>query len=164
MIMNPQNSWFSPIGGVYMGEKSEILKIRIADYLSGFPGKKLFFREKHSVEDKFFSCDKTHSIANTEEFKIEESLKSYADLFYDKTRYSGFFNTNLENFLKTEKINHVGLMGVETHTSILFTAEELRNQGYNVTVIEPCTMSRDDFMHGYAISLMVNFLGVHIGA
>lgn len=164
IVLNPQNSWFSPAGNVYMGEKAEILKIRIADYLSGFAGKKLFFREKHSVEDKFFVSEKTHSITTTEDFQIEASLKPYANFFYDKTRYSAFFKTDLDNFLKSEKIKHVGLMGVETHTSVLFTAEDLRNLGYDVTVVEPCTMSRDDYMHGCAISLMANFLGVYIGA
>jgi nicotinamidase-related amidase len=162
MVMNAQNSFFSKTGSVYMGEKAEILISRIGDYLSGYNNKIIFFREKHSTEDSFFINDKTHSIATTKDMFIHDSLKKYATNFYDKTRYSAFYNTDLDSFLKREKVKNIGLMGIETHTSILFSAEELRNRNYEVTVIEPCTMSRDNHMHNYALTLMNNFLGVRI--
>jgi len=162
LVMNAQNSFLSSTGSVYMGEKAEILKKRLADYLSGFRGTKIFFREKHSMEDGFFINDKTHSIATTEDTKVHDSVNKFANYFYDKNRYSAFYDTGFEPFLKREKIKNVGIIGVETHTSILFTAEELRNRGYEVTVVEPCSMSRDDYMHAYAIALMKNFLGVMV--
>lgn len=163
LVMNSQNSFLSPEGSVYMGEKAEILKIRMKDYLSDFNGMRLFFREKHSREDSFFSNDKTHSLVTTPDFNIVEELKPLADNFFDKTRYSAFFDTNLGDFLKSKKVEKVTMAGLETHTSILFTAEELRNRGYDVTIIEPCCMSRDDFMHSYSIALMRNFLSVRVG-
>jgi len=162
MVMNAQNSFLSEKGSIYIGEKAEILKHRMSDYLSGFSGIKLFLREKHAKEDSFFLNEKTHSIATTEDMLIHESLKKYATNFYDKTRYSAFFNTDIEPFLKREQVHNIGLMGLETHTSILFTAEELRNREYEVTIIEPCSMSIDDYMHNYALALMKNFLGVRI--
>jgi len=161
-IMNAQNSFFSPSGSVYMGDKAEILRIRLEDYLSGINGLKVFFREKHAVEDDFFISDKTHSIVNTEDFHIIESLRKYSSIIFDKTRYSAFYNTGLDVFLKKEHVEKVIMAGIETHTSILFTAEELRNRGYEVTVIEPCTMSRDNFLADFAISLMKNCLSVSI--
>jgi nicotinamidase-related amidase len=162
LVMNPQNSFLTVGGSVYMGEKAEILKVRLVDFLSGFNKPKLFFREKHALEDKFFINDVTHSVTNTSDFAISDSLKKHANEFWDKTRYSAFFDTNLENFLSQKRARHVGIIGVETHTSVLFTAEELRNRGYEVSVVEPCVMSRDDYLHGYAVSLMKNFLGVRI--
>lgn len=163
LVMNPQNSFLSPGGTVYMGEKADILRIRLKDYLSGFSKKTLYFKEKHAREDKFFINDTTHSLATSSDFEVCPDLIGFAKRFDEKTRYSAFFGTSLENLLMSEKIKHVGIVGVETHTSILFTAEELRNRGYDVTVIEPCTASRDDYMHLYAINLMRNFLGVRIG-
>lgn len=163
MVMDAQNSFLSKEGSVYMGEKAEILKIRIIDYLSNFNKKRIFFREKHIPQDSFFVMDKTHSVATMNDFKIAKDVKSCADIFMDKTRYNAFFKTDLESILSREKANHIGLMGVETHTSVLFTSEELRNRGFEVTVIEPCTMARDDYMHSSALSIMRNFLGVRIG-
>ena len=161
-LMCPQNSYFHPSGSVYMGEKAEVLKIRLFDYLARYGGMKIFFREKHVVADGFFVNDKTHSVVNTFDFLVLDEFKRYASVYYDKNRYSGFFDTGLDALVKKEKISSVVLMGVETHTSVLFTAEELRNRSIDVSVIEPLTASRDDFMHSTAISVMNNFLGVRI--
>jgi nicotinamidase/pyrazinamidase len=162
LVMNPQNSFLTEGGSVYMGEKAEILKVRMADFLSSFNNPKVYIREKHALEDKFFINEITHSVANTSDFAVSDQIKKYATDFWDKTRYSAFFDTNLEGFLRQKRVNHVGIIGVETHTSVLFTAEELRNRGYEVSVVEPCVMSREDYLHGYAITLMKNFLGVRI--
>ena len=164
-VMCPQNSFLDPQGSVYLGERAEILKVRMVDYLSEFQNeRKIFFREKHAEADQFFSNDVTHSVVNTPDFHIVDCLKKYADVIFDKTRYSGFFNTGLDDFLKKERITQVSLIGLETHTSILFTAEELRNRGIDVKMIEPLTASRQDHLHNVSISLMANHLGVHIGS
>jgi len=162
LVMNPQNSFFDETGSVYMGPKAEVLKVRLVDLLSNFSKTKVFFREKHAPEDTFFVGDKTHSIATTFDYDAYEGLRKHANLFFDKTRYNALYNTQLEAFLKQKNVKRVGLAGVETHTSILFTAEDLRNKGYEVTVIEPCVMSRDDYFHGYAINVMRHFLGVRV--
>jgi len=164
LVMCPQNSFFNPKGAVYMGEKADTLRIRLEDYVPKFNGMKIFFREKHAESDEFFVNDKTHSIVNTFDFFIIDSLKKYANVFIDKTRYSAFFNTEFSVLLKKEKIISTTIVGVETHTSVLFTAEELRNRGISVSVIEPLVTSRNDFLHNTAITLMNNFLGVCLNA
>jgi nicotinamidase/pyrazinamidase len=163
-VMCPQNSFLDPTGSVYMGEKAEILKTRLQDYLPHSTDKKIFFREKHAESDEFFSSDKTHSIVNTPEFQIESSLQKYIDMLIDTTRYSGFYDTGLDSLLKREKISAVTVIGLETHTTVLFTVEELRNRGLKVSLIEPLLASRDDFLHNTAISLMINNLGVSLNA
>jgi len=162
LVMNPQNSFFSHKGTVYMGEKAEILKVRLDDFLKSFSKTKIFLREAHAMEDDFFTADRTHSITNSEDFKIHSVLQKYADITENKTRYSALYETQIMDELVRRRVKHVGLVGVETHTSILFTAEELRNRNYEVSVVEPCTTSRDTYMHSYAITLMRHSLGVRI--
>ncbi len=162
LVMNPQNSFLSKNGLVYMGDKAEILKIRLADFLPKFGKEIIYFREKHAAEDTFFISDKTHSVANTEDFLFCKELKKFGHKSMEKTRYSAFFDTALEENLKKRRINNIGIVGVETHTSVLFTAADLRNRNYDVTVVEPCVMSRDDYLHGCAITLMRHTLGVRI--
>ena len=159
-MMCPQNSFFHPNGSVYMGEKAEILKIRLESYLPSFSGMKVFFREKHAEADDFFSNDKTHSIVNSFDFNVYDSFKKYANVFYDKTRYSAIYNTGFDILLRKENVTSVVIVGVETHTSVLFTAEEIRNRNISVCIVEPLVASRDDFMHNQAVSLMINYLGV----
>jgi nicotinamidase/pyrazinamidase len=161
IVMCPQNSFFDPKGSIYTGEKSDVLKIRLIDYLKGYQGKKIYFREKHAEIDTFFANDVTHSIVNSFDYKICDGFTPFADLIYDKTRYSGFFNTELDIFLRKDNVKSVCLVGIETHISILYTAEELRNRNVDVTIIEPLTASRDDYMHNVAMSLMINSLGVN---
>lgn len=163
-VMCPQNSYLSPKGTVYMGEEAEVFKIRLKDYLSTAKEEKIFFREKRALEDEFFMKDKTHSIVNSFDYHIEESLKKYAGPIFDKTRYSSFYGTDLDRDVKIKRIKSVILIGLETHTSILFTAEELRNRNIDVTIIEPLLLSRDEYMHNVAITLMVNQLGVRLGS
>ena len=162
LVMNPQNSFLSPNGSVYMGEKAEILKIRMVDFLKGFSKPRIFLREAHAREDTFFISDKTHSITNEMDFHICDEFKKYVDIVENKIRYSALYCTGLLNELDNLKARTIGIIGVETHTSVLFTAEELRNRGYEVIIIEPCVMSRDDYLHGYAITLMRHYLGVRI--
>lgn len=164
VVMCPQNSFLDSKGSIYMGEKAEILKIRLIDYLSGYKGKKIFFREKHAESDFFFSNDRTHSVANTYDYKICDCFKGLADLFFDKIRYSGFFETGFEVWLKQNHVQSVILAGVETHTSILYTSEELRNRRISVTVLEPLLASREEYMHSAAVSMMTNNLGVKVSA
>jgi nicotinamidase-related amidase len=160
VVMCPQNSFLDPKGSLYMGEKAEILKVRLIDYLSEFKGKKIFFREKHAEADTFFSNDRTHSV----DYNICDCFKGCADLFFDKIRYSGFYETSFDVFLKQNHVQSVILAGVETHTSILFTSEELRNRRVDVTILEPLTLARDGYMHCAALSLMINNLGVRVSA
>ena len=162
LVLNPQNSYLSPKGSLYMGDKSDFLRMRLIDYLKGFKGKKIFLREKHAVDDAFFRRQKTHSIVNTEDFHIHESLRAYASLIIDKVRYSAFYQTDLYKELIIEKVKNVGVVGLETHTSVLYTVEELCNRGYEVSIVEPLVMSVDDTLHRYAITLMDNSLGIHI--
>jgi len=162
--MNAQNSFLSQDGSVYMGEKAETLKVRLLDYISSYRGKVLFFREIHAMDDTFFVNEKTHSIATTTDCLIHNSLRGKTCNFFDHSRYDSFHGTSLEPHLKREKVTSVTMVGVETHTSVLFTAESLRNRDYPVKVIEPCCMSRDDYMHSCAVSLMANSLGVRIGS
>jgi len=145
---------------MYQGDKAETLKIRMKDYLKGFRNPKVFIREKRSINDPFYKADKTFNIATTGDYQVPDDLRPLADFFHDKTRYNALYEPKIKTFLKSYR--HIGLMGLETHTSIMFTAEELVSTGYDVTVIEPCTLSRDDYLHGYAISIMSHYLGVRI--
>jgi nicotinamidase-related amidase len=161
-VMCPQNSFFDPSGSVYLGPKTIDLKLRLQDYMSTFSGMKIIFREIHSESDKFFSKDKTHSIANTSDSLIIPELKKYASICCNKTRYNAFYDTDLDSILKQNKAKSVLVAGVETHTSVLFTVEELLNRSYEVSIIEPLLGARDEYFHSCAISLMVDQLGVNV--
>ena len=162
VALNLQNSFLDKSGSVYMGEKAEILKVRLKDYFSGMSCPKVFVRETHAKQDDFFITDKTHSVVTTPDHEIHIDLKKYVDLKENKSRYCALYKTKLESQLQNHKTKTVFLVGLETHTSVLFTANSLRNRGYEVIVVEPCVMSREDYLHGAAIDIMRNALGVRV--
>ncbi|RKY81812.1 hypothetical protein DRQ07_03100 [candidate division KSB1 bacterium] len=162
LALNLQNSFLSEKGSLYMGEKAETLKIRVMDFLSKFSGKKIFVREIHGKEDTIFMSEKTHSIANSYDCEIHENLRKFADLKDDKTYYDALYNTEIETLIKKQNTKDITVIGLETHTSVMFTVNSLCNRGYNVSVIEPCVMSREDYLHGCAITIMRHYLNVRI--
>jgi nicotinamidase-related amidase len=119
-------------------------------------------RELHAKDDKFFQTDKTHSLVGSKDLEIPEAFKPYTKMIINTTTYNAFYRTPLESELNKIKPRRVYLVGLETHTFIMFTAEELRNRGYEVSLIEPLTTAEDEYLHGLGITMLRNFLAVDI--
>jgi len=160
-----QKSYFSPKGSCYLSDKVETLKVRLKEYLRSAKSNNsiiYMIREIHSSEDKFFKGTKTHSLVGSKDLEIPEVFKPYTKIIINTTTYNAFYKTALDSELNKIKPNKVYLVGLETHTFILFTAEELRNRGYQVSLIEPLAMAGDEYLHGLGITMLKNFLAVDI--
>jgi nicotinamidase-related amidase len=160
-----QKSYLSPKGSRYLGEKSDILDIRLKAYFKTLNLSEnivYLLREVHQPNDTFFLNKKSGSLVGSEDIEIPEFYKAYSKSTYNTMRYNAFYQTPLDSEVYKLKPNKVTLIGMETHTTILFTAEEFRNRGYNVTVIEPLVTSSDDYLHAVGITLLHNFLTVNI--
>ena len=165
IVCGMQRAYFHKSGSMYFGDKSEILKIRLQDFLreKNSSGAAIFFiREVHQVNDKFFQNTKTYGLVGTEDIKIPEVFKPFAKLVINTARYSGFYRTALDSELNKIQPYKVHLVGMETHTTVLFTAEDLKNRDYDVVVHEPLVCSEDDFMHSLGINILSNVLSVEI--
>jgi len=160
-----QKAYFNSQGSRYLGEKAETLKVRLIEYLkSAKLNNSIIYmiRELHHLEGNFFSGIKTHSTVGSIDLEIPEAFKPYLKLIIDSTTYNAFYKTVLDSELNKNKPNKVCLVGLETHTFILFTAEELRNRGFKVSVIEPLTMAEDEYLHGLGVTMLKNYLAVDI--
>lgn len=160
--MGLQRAYLHNAGSKYIGEEAEILKVRVKDFLENKSCPIFYTREIHCIKDTFFRCDKSNSIVGSLDIEIVEMLKPFSKLMLNTSRYNAFYRTPLESELKKVGPDQVVLIGVETHSNILFTAEELRNRGYDVLVIEALTQSRDAYMHASGINILSNTLSVDI--
>lgn len=160
----PQKAYFNKSGSMYYGEKSDILKVRIESYLKSLNNNSIVYgiREIHESCDTFYRTTKTHSIVGSLDIEIPEVFKPYIKMIINSDRYNAFYGTPLDSEIHKIKPENICIIGVETHTHILFNAEECRNRGYEVTVLEPLIMSEDEYMHSASISLMRNCLSVNI--
>jgi len=59
---------------------------------------------------------------------IDELMFMPGEYFIKKTRYSGFYGTNLDEVLTTEKVEHLYIVGVCTSICVMETVADLRKQ------------------------------------
>lgn len=125
----------------------------------------IYICDSHDKDDKEFSRFRwpAHAVRGTEGAKIIDDLKPQnGDLVIEKTTYSGFYQTNLDETLQGLGTTGLRLTGCVTHICILFTASDAVLRGYNVSVVEDCVagLSRED--HDAALRIMKNVLGAKI--
>lgn len=65
------------------------------------------------------------------------------DIVIKKHRYSGFYGTDLDMILRTEKIDTVAITGVTTETCCAATARDAMYNGYRVAFISDATGTYD---------------------
>ena len=79
-----------------------------------------------------------------------------------KTRYSGFFNTDLEQRLAGLKPDKLIICGVCTDICVLHTASDARNRDYNVEIPKDCVASFDVDAHTWALRHASDILGAAV--
>ena len=138
----------------------------------------IFVRDRHKPDDKEFETWPPHCIEGTKEAEIIDELKEFTGphkknteppIYLLKTRYSGFFETELEYLLRTrKKPEQVIVVGVCTDICILHTVADLRMRDYKVIVPKDCVETFDspehpaDETNKWALGHMKNILGAEI--
>jgi len=165
IVCGLQRAYFHSKGVQYLGERAEILKVRLLAYFKNLNTKDhvvFCLREVHQSNDAFFQGTKSYALVGTEDIELMEMFKPFIKFTVNTCRYSGFHKTALESELQKVRPQKVFVVGVQTHTNILFTCEELRNRDYDVTVYEPLTTAEDDFLHATGVNMLSNALAVHV--
>lgn len=124
--------------------------------------KLIFTQDWHQPDDPEFKMWPRHCVAGTEEAEIVPELASYEGIHIHKTRYSAFYNTNLDQILKEIAPDKVTVCGVCTDICVLYTVADLRNRDYPVEVHEKCVASFDPEAHEWALKHMEKILGVKV--
>jgi len=101
----------------------------------------------HDLDDEEFQMFPPHCVEGTEETEIIDELRipfvKARGQYIPKTRYSGFFNTELELILEHLKPEQVIVVGVCTDICILHTVADLRNRDYRVIIPRDCVETFD---------------------
>ncbi len=125
----------------------------------------IYICDTHDPDDKEFSKFgwPPHAVKNTKGAKIIDELKPQeSDIVIEKTTYSGFYNTGLDETLKKLGIASIRLAGCVTHICIMFTASDAVLRDYKVTVVENgvAGLAKED--HEAGLRIMKNVMGVRI--
>jgi maleamate amidohydrolase len=91
-------------------------------------------------------------IENTEGSELINGLsKSEGDYEVVKTRYSGFFKTDLEDLLSKLDIDTIIICGVNTHACIRMTAIDAWQRDFNVIISKDSVSSYDQEHHNVTL-------------
>lgn len=122
----------------------------------------IYVCDSHEEDDKEFRMFPKHCVKGTVESEIIDELKPFKGKIMHKTRYSGFYNTALEDVLKKLNPDKVTVVGVCTDICVMHTAADLRNRDYNVEIPVDCVASFNEDNHMFALKHMENVLGVRL--
>ncbi len=120
----------------------------------------IWFRQefKEDLSDAFLALRKTGTkltIENTDGCKLLPELnKKENDYEIVKKRYSGFFNTQLDDLLDKLKIDILIIAGVCTHACIRMTAIDAYQRDYEVLLATDCTDSYEKEHHEVSLRYM----------
>ena len=97
----------------------------------------IFTKDSHREGDPEFEIFPPHCLVGTPEHELVEELRDLeprAHAVVQKTRYSAFHGTNLEEILRDLSPDQVHVIGVCTDICVLHTTADLRNRDYRVVV------------------------------
>jgi len=123
----------------------------------------IFLKDNHSEDDLEFEVFQKHCVKGTKGAEIIDELKvAENDIDILKTRYSGFYNTNLDEVLKEKNIKEVEVVGVCTSICVMDTVGDLRNRDYPVVVWKNGVADFDDEAHRFALIRMEKIYAVKV--
>ena len=150
---------------LYCGERARRIIPKIQRLLEGelSRGSEVFFLcDHHDPDDPEFKMFPPHCIAGTTEAEVIPELAVYPGEIIAKRRYSGFFETQLEEKLKQLQPDKLIVCGVLTNICVMHTTADARNRDYEVEIPVNCVASPDAAAHRFALEHMDSVLGARL--
>jgi nicotinamidase/pyrazinamidase len=120
--------------------------------------------DNHASDDKEFAMFPPHCIRGTAEAEVIPALADLVDPanFLPKTRYSGFYGTNLAERLAGLRPGVITVVGVCTDICVMHPVADARNRDYAVVVPSDCVATFDPQAHRFALNHMRRVLGATV--
>lgn len=132
----------------------------------------IFLADTHDPDDREFEVFPVHCVRGTREAEVVDELKDLvaAGGLVRKRRYSGFFETDLDERLRRLRPDTVTVVGVCTDICVMHTVADLRNRDYRVVVPRDGVETFDgpghphDAVQEFALAHLAGVLGATIGS
>ena len=166
LVIDMLKDFLDPDGKLYCGDKSREIIPYVLNLVELFKndGNDLFFIcDSHDENDVEFDKFPSHCVQDTDGALVIEELGAYAsDNIIRKTRYSAFYNTELEKLLHQGDYDEIHVVGVCTNICVMYTVEELCNRDINTFVHKKGVQSFDSDAHKFALQQMKYVLGAKV--
>ncbi|NLG86905.1 MAG: cysteine hydrolase [Firmicutes bacterium] len=177
LVVDMQNDFVSEKGALSSQAARDILPF-VQDKVQAAlaAGEEVVFTlDSHEEDDAEFAKFPPHCLVGSWGHELVPELKvllteeaSGQVHFVKKNRYSGFYQTDLDEYLglttnaSHERVDEVGLVGVCTNICCFFTAEELANRDVPTKVYARGVASFDQEAHAFALAQMKTVLGLDV--
>ncbi|MDY6835764.1 MAG: nicotinate phosphoribosyltransferase [Chloroflexota bacterium] len=118
--------------------------------------------DSHTPDDLEFRMFPPHCVSGTSEAELIPELAGCPGELIPKNRYSGFFETLLDDRLQAIAVDTLIVCGVCTDICIMHTVADARNRNYDVEVPVDSVASFNISAHHFALEHMEKVLGARI--
>ncbi len=123
----------------------------------------IYVCDAHDENDREFEIWPKHCIKGTKGAEVVEELKPQKeDFIVEKKTYDGFYNTNLNELLKSLDVKKLIITGCVSNICILHTASSAVLRGYEVEIPLNCISSLDERSRECAIDHFKNVLNIKL--
>ncbi len=108
----------------------------------------------HKKDFIFKGSMKPHSLAGTTGAEIIDELdRKEEDLWLPKPRFSAFFKTGLDQWLRKQKITLCAVAGISTNVCVLTTVLDAVCHDFKGVLLEDCTASFSESIHEQTLNI-----------
>jgi nicotinamidase-related amidase len=170
IVVDMLNDFLKPDGKLYCGPTAEAIipaVVKKVDEYMKNGDDIIFLADAHAKDDLEFEKFPEHCVAGTPgSFVIDElgeSLEDYDNSYLvEKTRYSGFYKTDLDGILNYKAPDLVEVVGICTSICVMDTVGGLANRDIKVNVYKDMVADFDPEMHEMALKRMETLYGVNM--
>jgi nicotinamidase/pyrazinamidase len=171
IVVDMLNDFIDEKGALFCGNRAKktVPYIRsLADQYRRDGGTIIYVCDSHSEDDREFERFSPHCVKGTWGAEVVAGLEPVVpesggrDFVVHKTRYSAFYKTDLEDFLKKNDAEEVGVVGVCTSICVMDTVGGLANRDYEIRVYERGVADLDRKMERFSLERMHRIYGAEI--
>jgi nicotinamidase/pyrazinamidase len=167
LVVDMVRGFLEPGHNLYCGDESRKIISNIRQLLQQqrqVGSEIIFLSDHHDPDDLEFQVFPVHCVKGTEEPEVIPELSEFVtdSNVVPKNRYSGFFNTDLEQRLERLKPDKIIVCGVCTDICVLHTTSDARNRDYPVEVPAGCVATFDPGAHQWALQHLEKILGASV--
>ncbi|HOB86130.1 MAG TPA: isochorismatase family cysteine hydrolase [Bacillota bacterium] len=164
LVIDMLNDFILEQGALYIGPAAGPLIPVIGEKIRSYREKGdrvIYVCDRHLPDDAEFAMFPAHCLENSSGGEVVAELAPLpGERIVYKRRFSAFFGTDLDLYLRENKIDALELAGVCTNICVLYTAADARMRAYPVAVSPSAVASFDEEAHRFALREMEKTLGV----
>ena len=166
IVADMLNDFLDPEGALYVGPSGREIIPFVAQKIAETRrqgGVVIFICDAHAPDDREFQHFPPHAVKGSWGSRIIPELPIQpGDHLVEKTRYSAFARTGLEELLKREQVAQVAVVGVCTSICVMETVKELFDRDIPALVYREGVADFDPEAHAFALKHMARIFGAEV--